>query len=687
LGKIARYLYNKIQKRAMEDPRFWALGGGDESSSGIVVDRESVVSISSVYAALNLLCSTIGSLPLETYEYTDNGRQKARDFELYELLHDLPNPLMTSFEWRRAMMCNYFIGGRAYSLIKWDNKGRRLALLPIPFWRMRERYPAPGVRVYDLYPPTGGVVTYNDYEVLRIENIGYMQGNAFSPLFVGKDIFGLAKAAEEFGGRFFSTGANASGILKHPEKLTQETVDRLRRNFHDKYQGVFKSHEIIVLEEGMEFVRTAISPEESQFIDTRKFQVTEVARFFNVPPHLIMDLERSTYSNIEEQNINFVVYTLRPLFVMWEQEIKRTLLTPQERKLYYAEFNADGLLRGNSTTRASVFQIMKQNGVMNINEWREKENMNGIGEYGDIYFMPLNFAPIDKVVEGNPQEQQQQTALNNLAEILTRNITPYKRREIPENEGEIPPNMRKLSAYQRRSVTNRNKITKDFNAKISKKGQKIIDFEAEEVSKIAKKHLKNGENVGEFERELREFYDKLPENIRESLNTTFTALALAVFNEAAREIDFDGTWDEQMSAFVEKYMDAYIARHIASSKAQIATIVKTPVDNGRTLEDEVEERLDEWKEKRADKIGLNEAVRLAGAIARATYKAGGVRYIMWINTGSKSCPYCEEMDGKVVGIDKNFLYPGDTAGGDMEVSSNMGHPPLHQGCICTIVSN
>ncbi len=683
MGRIRNWVNNRIVRAISESNGwFWDFG---KSAAGVNINQDNVVSISAVYAALNLLASTVATLPLNVYRRTNEGREIARDFSLYEILHDMPNELMTSVDFRRVMMVNYFIGGRAYAIIKWNAKGEVEGLVPVCYWRVHESITPTG-RVFKVFFLDGSSRIYNDYEILRLVNIGYSTDKPFAPLDIGRDIFGLAKAAEDFGSRFFSNGANTGGVLKHEKNLSEPAQERLRKQWKDRYQGVENAHEIMVLEEGMEFVKTSYAPDESQFIETRKFQVTEVARFFNVPPHLIMDLERSTYSNIEHQNINFVVYTLRPLLVLWEQEIKRSLLSRQQRLVFYAEYNVDALLRGDSKTRAEVFQIMRQNGVMNADTWREKENMNPIPDgLGKGYYMPLNFAPVEKVAAGNVQSETEAAALNALGALLTRNIGQAVR--------EKPPDTAVLSTAQIRSATKRTKIANEYNGKITDKARALVSHEVKGIRSIAKETLSvetiSSKGTAAFTDALESFYDDLPEAIRHQMNTPFSALAKNIYAEAAKEINFTGQWNERVTKFLAQYMDAFTVRHINSSKGQLKSLVKKAADNGQTELEAVEERLDEWEEKRPDKIGLNECVRLAGAIAKAAYSSGGVTRIMWVNMGSQSCPYCNEMDGVVVGIEQNFVSSGGIAEGDgknMTVYQNTGHPPLHEGCVCTIVS-
>lgn len=667
MSRLNKFLGKLIMRALGDDPMFLR-SWGQPSSSGVAVNKDNVVSLASVYNALNLLSSTIATLPLNVYKRTGNGREQAREHRLYELLHDQPNELMTSAEFRRLMMVNYYIGGKARAVVLWDNAGQIDELVPIPFWRVNETI-INGKRYHKVMMPDNKEKVFSDYQMFRIDNIGFSADNPISPLVAGKDVFGLSLAADQFGSRFFANGANFGGVLKHEKTLSEEAHNRLAKDFNEKYQGISRSHKWIVLEEGLDLVKTTFAPEEAQFLETRKFQVTEVARFFNVPPHLIMDLEKATFSNIEHQNINFVTYTLRPLFVYWEQEIRRSLLIGTDKQMYYAEYNADALLRGDSKTRAEVFNVMRMAGVINANEWREKENMNPIGEAGQIYFMPLNMADMSRVSEGTTQDYIENNALHALSSLMTRN------KEIS-----------RYTTAQIRSASKRHAITKNYDAKISDDAKKVVKKETNDIRKIATETLESN-NFSLFNEKIDGYYDKFPEYMEKQFSKSFTAMAKEIHAEVVKEINAKGEWNDKMTEFIKKYTNSFIIRHVGSSVGQIKSVVQKAAANGQSELDALKQRLDEWEERRHGKIGMNESVKLAGAVAKTTFAAGGVTRLMWVNMGSKSCPYCNELDGKIVGIEQQFVLDGVTAdGATMDVNHKTGHPPLHEGCVCTIVS-
>jgi len=218
--------------------------------------------------------------------------------------------------------------------------------------------------------------------------------SATRPLPWPKNAIGMAMATEEYGASFFANGANPGGVLEHPGVV--KDPKRVRESWNTVYQGSANAHRIAVLEEGMKFHQIGIPPEEAQFLQTRKFQINEIARIFRVPPHMVGDLEKSSFSNIEQQSLEFVKYTLDPWVVRWEQALQQSLLLPSEKPRYFVKFNVDGLLRGDYQSRMSGYATARQNGWMSANDIRELEDMNRIPaeEGGDLYLVNGNMTKL-----------------------------------------------------------------------------------------------------------------------------------------------------------------------------------------------------------------------------------------------------------------------------------------------------
>ncbi len=372
------------------------------SSSGKVVTERSAMQMTAVYACVRILSEAIAGLPLHMYRYKeDGGKEKAIDHPLYQLLHDEPNPEMSSFVFRETLMTHLLLWGNAYAQIIRNGKGEIVALYPLMPNKMTVSRDEDGQLYYtyqksqDELPKDGGyTVTLHPSDVLHIPGLGFDGLVGYSPIAMAKNAIGLAIATEEYGSKFFANGAAPSGVLEHPGTIKDPS--RVRESWQQTFGGSANSNKIAVLEEGMKYTPISISPEQAQFLETRKFQINEIARIFRVPPHMVGDLEKSSFSNIEQQSLEFVKYTLDPWVIRWEQSIHRTLLTADEKKVYFVKFNVEGLLRGDYQSRMSGYATARQNGWMSANDIRELENLDRIPaeDGGDLYLINGNMLPL-----------------------------------------------------------------------------------------------------------------------------------------------------------------------------------------------------------------------------------------------------------------------------------------------------
>ncbi|MCH3972865.1 MAG: phage portal protein [Oscillospiraceae bacterium] len=368
------------------------------SSSGKAVTERSAMQISAVYACVRVLSEAIASLPLHLYRYTDkNSKEKAVDHPLYPLLHDEPNSEMTSFIFRETLMTHLLLWGNAYAQIIRNGRGEVTALYPLMANRMRVDRDENGHLYYEYQMSTSdaptmkaGTVRLTPSDVLHIPGLGFDGLVGYSPIAMAKNSIGMAMATEEYGATFFKNGANPSGILSMPGVV--KDPEKIRNSWEAGFGGSSNSNKVAILEEGMTYTPISISPEQAQFLETRKFQLDEIARIFRIPPHMIGDLEHATFSNIEQQSLEFVTYTLEPWLVRWEQSMQRSLLSPEEKKSYFIRFNVDGLLRGDYQSRMNGYSTGIQNGIFSVNDVRELENMDLLSdeEGGNIHVLNGN---------------------------------------------------------------------------------------------------------------------------------------------------------------------------------------------------------------------------------------------------------------------------------------------------------
>lgn len=372
------------------------------SSSGNRVTERSAMQMTAVYSCVRILSETLASLPLHVYEGTDTSTKKATEHMLYTLLHDEPNNEMTSFIFRETLMTHLLLWGNAYAQIIRNGKGEVLGLYPLMPDRMKVDRDEAGNLYYEYYISEGdansktkGAVKLSPSDILHIPGLGFDGLVGYSPIAMAKNAIGMAIATEEYGAAFFANGATPSGILEHPGVV--KNPEAMRESWARGFSGK-NNHKVAILEEGMKYTPISIAPNEAQFLETRKFQINEIARIFRVPPHMVGDLEKSSFSNIEQQSLEFVKYTLDPWVKRFEQAMTRRLLTSDEKKKYYIKFNVDGLLRGDYQSRMNGYATARQNGWMSANDIRSLENLDLISdeEGGNLYLVNGNMLPLKK---------------------------------------------------------------------------------------------------------------------------------------------------------------------------------------------------------------------------------------------------------------------------------------------------
>lgn len=413
---------DKPENRTAGSSYAFYLGG---SSSGKAVNERTAMQMTAVYACVRILSEAIAELPLHLYKYReDGGKEKATGHPLYSILHDEPNPEMSSFVFRETLMTHLLLWGNAYAQIIRNGHGEIIALYPLMPNKMSVNRDSAGSLYYeytrqmeDAPSIKGTTVKLKPSDVLHIPGLGFDGLVGYSPIAMAKNAIGLAIATEEYGSKFFANGAAPSGVLEHPGTIKDPA--RIRDSWNATFGGSGNANKIAVLEEGMKYTPISISPEQAQFLETRKFQIDEIARIFRVPPHMVGDLDKSSFSNIEQQSLEFVKYTLDPWVTRWEQSIYRTLLSPNEKKDFFVKFNVEGLLRGDYVSRMNGYATARQNGWMSANDIRELENMDRISaeDGGDLYLINGNMLPLSStgafanISESGKEEQEGEKVL------------------------------------------------------------------------------------------------------------------------------------------------------------------------------------------------------------------------------------------------------------------------------------
>lgn len=394
--KIIEQVKNGLKSLALSraTSNFWNfITVASPTASGVHVTPTTAMQLGVVYSCVKVLAETVGSLPLMVYRSAKAGKERATNHPLYRVLHDSPNPEMTSMQWRETAMAHLCLQGNHFSEIVFDGT------------KVKELWPIPPNLVEIKRSDTGALlykVNIDGGRYLRPEKVLHIKGlsldgiTGLSPISYARESIGLALAAQEYAGRFFSNDANPGGVLEHPGALKDDAYKRLQDSIEAGHSGLSKKHRFMILEEGMKWSRISMSPEDAQLLESRKFSVEEIARIYRMPLHKIQNMDKATFSNIEQQAIEFATDTIRPWLVRFEQEIAMKLISEADRDKIFAEFVVEGLLRGDIKSRYEAYSIAKNGGWMSANDIRRLENMNDIAN-GDMYLVPLNMIPAEQV--------------------------------------------------------------------------------------------------------------------------------------------------------------------------------------------------------------------------------------------------------------------------------------------------
>lgn len=399
MSVIGRALFGSGENRNYWWPHLAQAMAGNANTTGRPVTPATAVGSTAVWAAVRIISESIATLPLRVYERGTDGRTIATQHPLYPILHDRPNPRQTAVEYREQQLASLLLWGNAYTWIDRWPSGRPRNLWPLRPDRVTvkvdvatETDPVPSL-VYVVSTHDGGQRVYAADDILHVRGLSSDGLMGLSPIAVHRDAVGLEQAEREFAGRFFGNNGRPGGVLKVAGRLSNDAAVRLKQSWETAHRGLENAHRVAVLEEGIEWQSMGMPLQDAQFVEQRRFSIEEIARIFRVPLHLMGDLQRATYSNIEHQSIEFVVHTIRPWCVRLEQAYA-TLLYPSERQALYVEHAVDALLRGDIKSRYDAYAVGRQWGWLSVNEIRALENLNGVGVDGDSLIQPLNFGPM-----------------------------------------------------------------------------------------------------------------------------------------------------------------------------------------------------------------------------------------------------------------------------------------------------
>lgn len=651
----------EIEQRGGIEVYLEALNSNKANAIGIVTPEMSL-QLSAVFACARVLAETMASVPLHWYEKrADGGRTSADNFYLAQVLQN-PNAFMTGFELTELLMKHLALRGNAYCQIEYDERGRISEfwpLLPQNFisWKIEG-----GRRIYQYIDPTGKITPISSEILWHLRGMGDgLEG--YSPIGLNRRAVSLGMSAEEFGERFFENDARPGVILEHPGKLKDEAYKNLKESWNEEHKGVSKAHRVQILEEGMKLHEVGIPPEDAQFLETRKFQVEEIARIFRIPPHMIGALEHATFSNIEHQGIEFVKFTVLPWARRIEQSIKKNLMLERERVRYYPEFTLAGLERGDITSRYQAYAVARQNGWMSANDIRQLENMNPV-EGGDVYLVPLNMIPADQVGDMGSTEPAPDAPVDTARSLAGR-----------EERG-----MRSARSRHRMAMAQR-RVILDV-------AERTMRRETRDVGEAAKKYLGKRDS-SQFMMWIEEFYQQHADFMTRQFLPIFMAYAETVAAEAMDEVSAEMDIKDRLERFVRSYTGSFAAQQTGISLYRLKQVLQEAIQNGTDQGEAVQKELDHWQEARPAEIANSQTIRAGNAVAKMVFSVVGITILRWVTMGD-SCPYCKQLNGRTVSILKDFLGPGEKIEAEgqspLTTTTNVGHPPAHDGCDCMIIA-
>ena len=653
MGALARAVGERSN---LATPEKWLVDwfkGGTETPSGINVTEDTALHYGPFFAGVRIISEDLGSLPFPLYESLEpRGKRRATDHPLYPLLHNEPNPVMSSQTFRETLTGHAVMWGGGYAEIV-HKRGVVKELWPLRPDRMKVKFNRRTRRlIYDYDDQGNGIRRrFLPDEILHIYGLGFDGVRGYSVLELARNSIGAGVASEQFGASFFGNAARPSGFLRHPGVLGDPARKNLKESIEKMHKGSQNTGRLALLEEGMEWQQIGIPPDDAQFLETRRFDVLDMARWLRLPPFMLAELGRATWNNIESEKIDYVTKSLRTWLTRWEQAVWMRLLDSEEQQTFFAEHTIEGLLRGDTKSRFESYRMGREIGVYSADDILELENRNPLpDDKGSVYFVPLNWVPAPSPDDGT-------------------NIDPGRERHD-------------------RSAESRRRIARAFEPLLLDIEGRLTKIERNQVLRLVKKHLADPpRTTTTFAADVSELYDgEILEQTTERWLATMETFAGQISTEAADEVNWTG------STALGNWVLAYVGSHAAHRvRASAGRLIDIAIAAG-TLEKAakaVSAQLDKWVDSRAATVARKESIQMSNAAAREIWRTAGVRQIQWVATG-KSCPFCNQLNGKTVGTEQTFMDAGSdfegTDGTMLPVTHNTFHPPAHTGCDCMVVA-
>ena len=663
---LTRLFAPQRESRATMADILKAMSAGATTKTGISVTPNTALNYTAVLAGVRILAESVASLPAFVYQRNGAERSRAANHILYPLLHDAPNHRQTAFEFFELGMSHLVLWGNYYAEIERNGRGQAIALWPLRPDRMTVALATDGRRLY----------TYDNTPVAseRILHIAGLGGDGivgYSLIRLAREAIGLGLATQQFGATVFGNGAVPGIVLRHPGELSDKAYDRLQTSWNATHGGLENAHKAAILEEGVSIEKIGIPPEDAQFLETRRFQVEEIARIFRIPPHLMaMTDKAATYASVEQFAIQFVRDTIRPWLKRWEAALALQLLSPSERQQYYVEFLVDDLLRGDTQTRYQAYATARQWGWMSANDIRRLENMDTVAG-GDVYLVPLNM--VTAGARARSGQGDGQDGRYGRGDGRTRTDTDAPRTPSTRSDQQL--------------ARARQRIAEIARPQLAEAAQRVLNREFNDIGAAAKSLLgKRGR--AEFDEWLNQFATDHAAFVEKQMRGPVMAAGALAADSAANEINAEAAPD--LTEFTDDYLSDRAARWIAILRAALQEAVYPPTEpTGYDPLAAVQTVLQQRKDEAADDWARDQAIRIVNAFAVVAWTVLGWLALRWVAFG-KNCDFCGHLNGRTVGISSWFAQAGESIPGadgqtPLKPGSNVRHPPLHSGCDCMVI--
>ena len=626
-------------KNALTNPGddFWYSDLPRRASAGIPVNDRSALNHPAFYAALRIRAQTISTLPLVLYiKDGQGGELRAENHPLYDILHARPNRFQTTVEFLEMISLNIDLYGNAYVFIQRNNAGRIIGLVPIHSRRIRMQC-EDGDWFYVVDGKVSSSNVYSPDEIIHFRGLSIDGVNGVSLLTAAKESLSLGLSMQDFAARFFANDSSAGGILVHPQTIGDEGVQGLKNAWEQGRLGSSR-HKVQVLQEGVKFERITIPNNDSQFLESRQFNVQEISDYTGVPPHMLGDLSRATFSNIEQQSIDFLNNTIRPALEKLEARFNHSLLPDDSRHFVQFFVEAQRSVDYKSKHEAVIPGLLA--GAYTPNEARRILGLPPV-DGGDTLRAPLNTAPV-----------QDTTNARNL------DVSVSEHRCGSDNEQASLP-----SPIETRALPEHTRIRDQYVERFEKIADELLEEEIPALRRI----VEASENPDDLRRELEAYFSNHRSTVERKLEPLYREFMNKIAESNARDIDQE---PPDLQEFIDNVIEAASIRWIRSSEDQLNALASI---------DERLSRLDEWSERRAGKFATVESNQVSNAATRATLVSLGITRLVWRTR--TPCPLCDGLEGRTVGVQENFVSEGENVNG-LIAPRALRQPPLHQGCQC-----